>query len=326
MHIFITGGAGFFGSHLTEACLKEHEVTVLDNFSTGRKSNLDPLLKNPRLHLIEGDILDSTLVAKLVAQADLVYHLAAAVGVKTVIQNPVETLTTNIDGTREVFTACAKHRKKVIFASTSEVYGKSSKSSLSETDDVILGPTFVGRWSYACSKALDEFMAYAFAKELGLKFVIVRYFNIVGPRQSAEYGMVLPRLVQQALRKEPLTIFGSGKQSRCFMHVADAVKATIPLASTSTAENEIVNVGNPQPITILELANRVLKITDSPSPIQYLDPQSLYDKDFEDMEARTPDISKLKKIIGFAPQKSLDDAIRDVVAGIQKSSFTPVYK
>jgi UDP-glucose 4-epimerase len=324
MHILITGGAGFFGSHLVDACLREHEVTVLDNFSTGRRSNLNSALKNPRFHLVEGDIRDSSLIRGLIQKVDLVYHYAAAVGVRNVIQNPIETLTTNTEGTREIFSACAQHHKKVIFASTSEVYGKSLRPTLSESDDVILGQTSIGRWGYACSKVLDEFLAYAYGKEHGLKFVIVRYFNVVGPRQSAEFGMVLPRLVKQAVQNEPLTIFGSGKQSRCFMHVTDAVNATIQLSPISTAEQEVVNVGNPQPITILELANRVLQMTKSKAQIQHLDPQGIYDRDFADMEARTPDISKLKKLVGFSHQYSLDDAIRNVANEFQIETLSKI--
>jgi UDP-glucose 4-epimerase len=312
MRILITGGAGFLGSHLVDACLKDHDVTVVDNFSTGRRENLSQASTRKNLTLVEGDVCDSKLMEQLIKNADLVYHFAAAVGVKNVIENPVEALTINSEGTRIIFTACAHHQKRVIFSSTSEVYGKTSKASLSESDDIILGPSNIGRWGYACSKAFDEFLAYAFGKEKGLKFVILRFFNVVGPRQSPHYGMVLPRLVRQAVQNEPLTIFGSGKQSRCFMHVADAVDAILQLSKLPQVANETINVGNPKSTSISELADYILKITNSASKIQLTDPLTVYDRVFADMEERTPDITKLKKLLNFEFKFTLEDAIRDV--------------
>lgn len=312
----ITGGAGFIGSHLVEACLQAgEEVTALDNLSAGRKANLRAVTADKRFHFVEGDVLDAALVDRLTREADLVYHLAGAVGVRLVIESPLQTLTTNFLGTKNVFDACARHGRKVLFASTSEVYGKNPNPVFRESDDLLLGNIAVGRWGYACAKALDEFTAFAMAKEAGLRFVILRYFNTIGPRQLPDHGMVVPRLLAQALKNEPLTVFGDGSASRCFLHVADAVEATRLLAGTAAAEQQIVNVGHPEPIRILELARRVIAITGSRSIIQHLDPRQFYDADFEDLAARAPDIARLKELTGFFPKHNLDQTIRDCLRG-----------
>ena len=311
-HILITGGAGFIGSHLTEACLLDgDDVTVLDNLSTGRMENLQTVSTNRRFHFVEGDIQDAALLDRLICKCDLVYHLAGAVGVRKVIASPLQTLATNFLGTKNVFDACAQHGRKVVFASTSEVYGKSVKPTFLESDDLLLGNTSVGRWGYACAKALDEFLAFAEAKERALRFVILRYFNTIGPRQLPDHGMVVPRLLGQAAGNEPLTVFGDGSASRCFMHVADAVEATRLLAACPGAEQQVVNVGNPEPITILELARRIISLTGSRSTIQHVDPRKIYDADFEDMATRVPDITRLQKLTRFSPRRNLENAIRD---------------
>ncbi|MBI4027804.1 MAG: GDP-mannose 4,6-dehydratase [Verrucomicrobia bacterium] len=321
MRILITGGAGFIGSHLAEACLRDgDEVTVLDDLSTGRMENLAAVRGHARFHFAQGSILDATVVERLVGGADLVYHLAAAVGVRLVVRTPLQTIITNVEGTQVVLENCAQHGRKVFLASTSEVYGKSRKAAFAESDELILGPTSVGRWAYACAKALDEFLAFGHAKERGLRFVAVRYFNTVGPRQVPEHGMVVPRFISQALKNEPVTVFGDGTQSRCFIHVHDAVTATRLLANNPDAEGEVVNVGDPRPVAILELARKVLRLTGSSSVVQHVDPKRVYDTDFEDMENRVPDIAKLKRLTGFSPEHSLDQAIQDAIAVLREGA------
>ncbi len=314
MRILITGGAGFMGSHLAEACLRQgHEVRALDDLSTGREENLAACLGNSRFQFIRGSILDADLVDRCVKEADFVYHLAAAVGVRLVVEKPIATIATNVLGARNAFEACARHRRKVVLASTSEVYGRNPKAAFSESDDLVLGATSTGRWAYACTKALDEFLAFAHGKEQGLRFVVARYFNTIGPRQLQDYGMVVPRFIAQARRNQPLTVFGDGSQSRCFLHVADAVAATLRLAETAAAEGRIVNVGNPRPVSILDLARLVMRLSGSSSPIRHVDPHNVYDRDFEDMAARAPDITLLKTLTGFTPQRTLEDALRDIL-------------
>ncbi len=320
MRILITGGAGFIGSHLAETCLGDgNEVTVLDNLSTGRKKNLAAIWANPRFHFVEGNVLDSVLVESLIENSDLVYHLAAAVGVRTAIQAPLHTLTLNFQGTQTILQSCSRHQKKVLLASSSEVYGKNPKSTFSESDPLFLGPPSIGRWSYACAKVLDEFLAFAHAKEHGLRFVILRYFNIIGSRQLPHHGMVVPRFITQALQNKPLTLFGDGHQSRCFLHVADAVEVTHQLAGLSSAEQQMINIGNTQPITILELARSVIRITGSHSGIQSINPQEIYGQDFEDTAMRVPNITQLKQLTGFSPKHTLKQAIQDAIKELSLS-------
>ncbi len=315
MKVLITGGAGFLGSHLAEAFLRAgHEVTVLDNLSTGCRANLAECLAQPGFRFVEGSVLDAERVGSLVADADQVVHLAAAVGVRLVIERPLETISTNVLGAQNVLQACARHQKKILLASTSEVYGRNPKSTFAEEDDLVLGPTSTGRWAYAATKALDEFLAFAFAKEQGLRFVVARYFNTIGPRQLPDHGMVVPRLLRQALEGQPLSVYGDGSQSRCFLHVADAVEATLLLAQCPDAEGQVVNVGNPRATTILELAQLILRMTGSASPIHHVDPHSIYDRDFDDMTARVPDISRLRALTGFLPPRTIGDALRDMLA------------
>ncbi len=315
MKALITGGGGFLGSHLTEAWLaRGGQAIVLDDFSTGRESNLASCRRNARLEVVRGSALDAPLVAQLVKEAEIVFHFAAAVGVRLVIREPTRTLETNFCGAQTVLDACARLGRKVLLASTSEVYGKGTGAAFTEDSDLILGAPIVGRWGYACSKAMAEFYAFAQAKRGGLRFVVARYFNVVGARQTADYGMVLPRFVRQALDGTPLTVFGNGSQTRSFTHVADAVEATLRLASTPAAEGTIVNVGNPEPLSVLDLAKRVIRLANSPSTIAHVDPRASYDQDFADMPSRAPDISRLEKLTGFRPRRTVDAAIRDLLA------------
>lgn len=314
MKILITGGAGFIGSHLVDRCLKAgHDVTVLDDFSTGHAENLSHLSTSDHLRILQGSVLDTTLVEYAVKSNDLAYHLAAAVGVRLVVRSPLQTIRTNLQGTEIVSAACARHGRKLVLASTSEVYGRSHKTAFAESDDLLMGSTTVGRWSYACSKAMNEFLLFARAKEQGLKFVILRYFNTIGPRQRPLHGMVVPRFLEQAQSGKPITVFGDGHQSRCFIHVADAVEATLRLASLPAAEGEVINIGSAQSITILDLARKIIMLTRSKSSIQHVSPQEVYDRDFEDMTSRMPDIQKLQKLTGYTPNKSLEDTLRDIL-------------
>jgi UDP-glucose 4-epimerase len=315
MKALITGGGGFLGSHLAEACLaRGDEVVVLDDFSTGREANLAACRGNPRLEVVRGSVLDAAQVVRLVAGADLAFHFAAAVGVRMVIREPTRTIETNFHGARNVLEAAARAGKKVLLASTSEVYGKGTGGAFAEGADLVLGAPTTGRWAYACSKAMAEFFAFAQRKERGLRFVAARFFNAVGTRQVPDHGMVLPRFVRQALAGEPLTVFGAGSQSRCFMHAADAVEATLRLAGAAAAEGQAVNVGNPEPVTMLELAGKVIRLAGSRSTVAHVDPREVYDADFADMPSRVPDISRLEKLTGFRPRRGVDEAIREMVA------------
>jgi UDP-glucose 4-epimerase len=316
LKILITGGAGFIGSHLSELLLKDenNHVTVLDSLSTGTYSNIKSLVALPNYRLIVGPVSDKGLLEKLIADCDQIYHLAAAVGVRLIIERPVETIETNIIGTDIILNLAAKYHKKVLVASTSEVYGKSNKFPFQEDDDTILGPTSKSRWSYACTKALDEFLALAYHREKGLPAVIVRLFNTVGPRQTGRYGMVVPNLVQQALRGAPLTVYGDGKQSRCFTHVRDSIKCQMALMAEPRAVGEIYNLGSRQEVTIEQLAQRILELTGSKSQIQYIPYEEAYEPGFDDMRRRVPDTSKLHNLLGFAADSKLDDILTDVIA------------
>ncbi|MBI3628103.1 MAG: GDP-mannose 4,6-dehydratase [Candidatus Rokubacteria bacterium] len=314
MKALVTGGAGFIGSHLTETLLAEgHEVMVIDDLSTGRVENLGAVVGSPRLLTHWGSILEDERLQEFVDEAQVVYHLAAAVGVRLILEKPVETIETNVLGTDRVLRCAAKGQKKVVIASTSEVYGKNDQVPLREDDDGVFGPTVKSRWSYACSKAIDEFLALAYWKAHGLPVVIMRYFNTIGPRQTGQYGMVVPRFVQQALAGRPITVYGDGNQSRSFTDVADAVAATIAASRHPKAVGEVFNVGTGREITINELAALVRDLTGSRSEIVYVPYEQAYEGGFEDPRRRVPDVSKLRAIVGVVPQVELVTTLRKVI-------------
>jgi UDP-glucose 4-epimerase len=315
MDILVTGGAGFIGSHLSERLLAEgHKVTALDDFSTGRPENLASLRGNNLFTLVEGSILDTALVTRLVGQCDAVFHLAAAVGVKLIMDEPSRSILTNVTGTENVLKAAIPEKKLTFIASTSEVYGKATKFPFSEDDDLTIGPTKNLRWSYACAKTLDEFLTLSYVREVGLPAVILRFFNTTGPRQTARYGMVLPNFVQAALEGRPLQVHGTGTQSRCFGHVADVVEALIRLMAAPEARGQVFNVANDQEVTIRALAEEVIAATGSRSVIETVPYSSVYAEGFEDMMRRLPDVSKLERFTGFRPRRPLSEIIADIVA------------
>ena len=315
MRVLITGGAGFIGSHLAEHLLaRGDQVFVLDDLSTGQMSNLDPVVGLPGFEYRVGSVTDVPLVTELVDRCDFTVHLAAAVGVRLIVEQPVHTIETNVRGTEVVLGAAAKKRKPVLVASTSEVYGKSHRLPFRETDDLQLGPTTHSRWAYACSKALDEWLALAYWREKKVPVIVTRFFNTVGPRQTGRYGMVLPSFAAQALRGEPIRVFGTGEQSRCFAHVGDVVRAMTALIETPAAIGEVVNVGSAEEVSIMRLAELVRDAADSSSPVELVPYEEAYGEGFEDMQRRVPDVSKLERLIGFRPSTSLDQIIRDVVA------------
>ena len=319
MKYLITGGAGFIGSYLVEELLSMgHIVTVLDDMSTGTYNNIKPFKKEKNFLFVLGSILDESLVKKLVLKCDQVYHLAAVVGVKHVMENPVDTIRTNTIGTENILHYCAKYNRKVLIASTSEVYGKAMKikkgnAGLKESDDSLFGATHIRRWSYATSKALDEFLSLAYYQEKNLPVVIVRLFNTVGPRQLGDYGMVIPIFVHKALLGDTLPIFGDGNQRRSFTYVGDVVKGIIKLMDIKDAEGQVINIGNSDETTINELAELVIKITKSKSQIEHIPYQKAYGISFEDMSRRKPDISKINKMIGFKPTIGIEEIVEQVV-------------
>jgi UDP-glucose 4-epimerase len=314
MNYLITGGAGFIGSHLAEALLaKKHHVTVIDDLSTGSIRNIQPLKKNKNFNYVIDTVMNKSLLCELVDDCQTVFHLAAAVGVKLIVESPVRTIETNIRGTENVLECANKKRRKVIITSTSEVYGKGAHIPFREDGDLLLGSTDKGRWSYACSKAIDEFLALAYWKEKKLPVVIVRLFNTVGPKQTGQYGMVVPTFVKQALMGHPITVYGDGKQRRCFTHVRDAVKALIALSDEPKAVGQVFNIGNSEEISIEDLAKMVKDMTRSKSSIQKVPYNKAYEEGFEDMSRRVPDISKVKRVIGYKPACSLDDILTDVI-------------
>lgn len=319
MRYLITGGAGFIGSHLADALIaRGDEVTALDNLATGSLENVRHLEGNPGFRLVVGSILDPSLVAELVEGCDVVVHLAAAVGVKWIIDNPLASIQTNIRGTEVVLDAANRYKRMALLASTSEVYGKNAQGALAEDDDRVVGSTAVSRWLYATTKACDEFLALAYHREKHLPVVIVRFFNTVGPRQTGQYGMVVPRFVKQALLGQPLTVFGDGQQTRCFTDVQDAVRSVIALVDTPTAVGRIFNVGGSQEVSIEELAQRVIAMTQSTSEIVYVPYDQAYEKGFEDMRRRVPDTSRLREAIGFAPDTPLETTLRRVIDYFQQ--------
>ena len=321
MRYLITGGAGFIGSHLAERLLDRGDhVVLLDNLSTGSVDNVRHLKSAERMQYHLDNIENRQLVAELVDDADIIVHLAAAVGVKLIVESPVRTIETNVNGTQLILEAACKKRKLVVTASTSEVYGKNINVPFHEEDDLVLGPTTKGRWSYAASKALDEFLALSYWKEKKLPVIVVRFFNTVGPRQTGRYGMVLPNFVKSALDNRPISVYGNGKQSRCFCDVQDTVEAVIRLMDTGKSIGEVVNVGNTEEITIEDLAARVKLRTGSSSPIEYIPYDQAYEPGFEDMMRRVPAVEKLEALTGFRPRTSLNEIIDRVSAYfLQKS-------
>lgn len=309
----ITGGAGFIGSHLAEHLLSlGHEVAVIDDLSTGRMDNIQHLRSNSRFRFALDTITNEIVMDRLASECDVIYHLAAAVGVEMIVRSPVHTIETNIMGTSAVFRVANRYRRKVILTSTSEIYGKSNKVPFAEDDDRLLGPTTRSRWSYSTSKAVDEFLALAYWKERGLPTVIVRLFNTIGPRQTGRYGMVVPRFVGQALANQPITVYGDGKQSRCFADVRDVVRGIQGLAESPAAEGQVFNLGTQREITIADLARLVISVTGSASEIVYVPYEQAYEAGFEDMHRRIPDTSKVRAAIGWAPGIPLEETLRSV--------------
>ncbi|MDZ7373698.1 MAG: GDP-mannose 4,6-dehydratase [candidate division KSB1 bacterium] len=314
MRALITGGAGFIGSHLAEALLERGDsVYVIDNLSTGRLENVQHLRDNPRFGIAVETILNETVMDRLVSECDVIFHLAAAVGVELIVSHPVETIETNILGTHAVLKLANRYLRRVLIASTSEIYGKSEKVPFSEDDDRILGPTSRSRWSYADSKAIDEYLALAYHKEKNLQVTVARLFNTVGPRQTGRWGMVIPRMVTQALRGDPITVYGDGSQVRSFTYVKDTVRALIGLVESPNAVGQIYNVGSRNTISIKELAHKIKEMTGSPSEIVYIPYDQAYEKGFEDMRIRIPDLTKIRRDIGWEPQYTLEDILREVI-------------
>ena len=314
MRFLITGGAGFIGSHLCEALLAAgHRVVAIDDLSTGRAANIAHLRPLPHFQFVRETITNSLVLDRLTSEADVVVHLAAAVGVQLIVEDPVRTIRTNVMGTEGVLEAAHRYGCKVLIASTSEVYGKGVRVPFREDDDRLMGPTSRSRWAYAESKAVDEFLSLAYHQQFGLPVVIMRFFNTVGPRQTGRYGMVVPRFVRAALAGEPLEVYGDGTQSRCFGDVADVVRAVVALAAEPRAVGQVFNVGATEEITIRDLADRVLALTGSASPVRLVPYDEAYAPGFEDMRRRVPSIDKLHALIGYAPAHSLDDTLRRVI-------------
>jgi UDP-glucose 4-epimerase len=317
----VTGGTGFIGSHLVDALLARGEsVIVLDDLSTGQLSNLDNASANPRLRFVQGSVLDESVVDRLVRDCDTVVHLAAAVGVKLVVDQPLKSLQTNIRGAENIIEAAHRYGCKILVTSTSEIYGKNASGPLTENSDRILGSPSIMRWAYSTAKVVDEILANAYHREQGLRSIVVRLFNTVGPRQSPAYGMVIPRLVHQALAGEPLTVYGDGQQTRCFAHVADVVGALVALLDEPAAIGETFNIGNSGEISILELAKRVLDLTGSDSGITLMPFEDVYGTGFEDMNRRIPDTSKLRGLTGWEPRHGLDETLRAIIAEVRRTS------
>ena len=319
MRVLITGGAGFIGGHLSEALLDQgHQVQILDNLSTGSIDNINHLKGRAGFDYFIDTVNNEPLLAELIDRCDVVFHLAAAVGVKLIVEQPVYTIETNVHGTEVVLKHANKKKKLVVIASTSEVYGKSEDVPFREDSDLVLGPTPKHRWAYACSKAIDEFLALAYWKERKLPVIIVRFFNTVGPRQTGQYGMVIPNFVQQALAGEPITVFGDGTQRRAFTHVADVVGALLKLIVEPKAIGQVINVGNTQETTILALAEKVKAMTGSKSPIKIIPYDEAYESGFEDMPRRVPALAKIEGLIGYKPVNNLDDILEQVIDHFRK--------
>ena len=319
MRCLVTGGAGFIGSHLSERLLRlGHEVLSIDDLSTGSVENILSFRSHPSYEFHGDSIFNRRLMAELVDLVDIIFHLAAAVGVRRIVEYPVQTIETNVRGTEVVLELAAKKKRRTLIASTSEVYGKANKLPFSETDDLVLGSTYNNRWAYACSKAIDEFLALAYFREHKLPVTIVRFFNTVGPRQTGQYGMVVPTFVRQALLQQPLTVFGDGEQARCFAHVDDVIDGLLAVAADDRTAGEIFNLGNTEEITIEDLARRIIAVTGSSSTICHIPYAEAYAPGFEDMARRVPDISKAERWLNYRPKHSLDDILRDVIAYVSK--------
>jgi nucleoside-diphosphate-sugar epimerase len=310
----VTGGAGFIGSHLCELLLQQgHHVVAIDNLSTGSLNNVQNLCQHPEFQFVRETITNSQVLDRLTSEADIIIHLAAVVGVKLIVEDPVNTIVTNIMGTEAVLTTANRYGCKVVLASTSEVYGKGLKVPFNEEDDTVMGPTSHSRWAYATSKAIDEFLGLAYFRQFGLPVVVLRFFNTVGPRQTGRYGMVLPRFVRQALAGEPITIYGDGAQSRCFSDVSDIVDATVKLAEHPQAIGQVFNIGSTEEVTIRELAERVIAATGSSSKLVYVPYAEAYAPGFEDMRRRVPDLEKIHQLIGYTPRYTLEDTLQRVI-------------
>jgi UDP-glucose 4-epimerase len=315
LRVLITGGAGFIGSHLADACLERgDDVFIIDDLSTGSIDNIAHVKKHPRFHYTIDTVQNHGVLAELVDTCEVVFHLAAAVGVKLIVESPVRTIETNVRGTEIVLAAANKKKKKVLIASTSEVYGLSDQVPFREDGNLVMGATTKGRWSYACSKAIDEFLALAYWHEKKLPTIVVRLFNTVGPRQTGQYGMVIPTLVKQAIAGKPLTVYGDGKQTRCFGYVGDVVDALVKLMDHEKAVGEVFNIGSNQEVSITQLAQRIKELTSSDSEIAYIPYHEAYEAGFEDMPRRVPDISKIGALVGFEPTMDLDGILRQVIA------------
>jgi UDP-glucose 4-epimerase len=315
----ITGGAGFIGSHLAERLLQDgHEVAVLDDLSTGSIDNISHLKGTAGFSYVIDSVTNESLVAEMIDRSDVVFHLAAAVGVKLIVEQPVRTIETNVHGTEVVLKHANKKKKLVVIASTSEVYGKSEDVPFREDSDLVLGPTPKHRWAYACSKAIDEFLALAYWKERKLPVIIVRFFNTVGPRQSGQYGMVIPNFVRQALAGEPITVFGNGQQQRAFTHVTDVVGALLKLVVEPKAIGQVINIGNMQEVTMNQLAERVRELSGSNSIIKLIPYEEAYESGFEDMPRRVPDLTRIRGLIGYEPKHQLDEILTQVIDYFRK--------
>jgi len=324
MRALITGGAGFIGSYLAEALLQKGcNVSIIDDLSTGSIKNIDHLKSHPNFDYTIDTIMNVPLMAEMIDRADHVYHLAATVGVRLIVESPVRTIETNIKGTEIVLELVAKKNKKIIITSSSEVYGKSNNAPFREDDDLVLGPTIRARWSYACSKAIDEFLALAYHREKKLPVIICRLFNTVGPRQTGAYGMVIPRLVTQALSGVPMTVYGDGTQTRTFTDVHEVVWALRHLMQEPAAIGEVVNIGGVEEISILSLAQKIKELTGSASEIRFIPIDEVYDKNFEDMGRRAPEIEKARRLIGFNPRTGIDDILRKIIAYMKTESVNP---
>jgi len=318
MKALITGGAGFIGSHLADRLLaRGDQVILLDDLSTGRLSNIEHLNGHSDVEFVLGSILDADLVEQIVSRVDAVFHLAAAVGVNLIVDRPLESLMTNIRGTEVVVESAHKYSKRILVMSTSEIYGKNTSDSLAEDDDRILGSPLKSRWSYSEAKAIDEILAYTYWREKGLEAVIIRLFNTVGPRQTGSYGMVVPRFVGQALRNQPITIFGNGTQTRCFCHVSDVVGGLVALSEHPEAFGNVFNLGGVEEISIRDLASQIVELSGSNSELEYIPYSSAYEEGFEDMERRVPNISRAKRLVGFEPSIGLDEIIHSVIDDLQ---------
>jgi UDP-glucose 4-epimerase len=319
----ITGGAGFIGSHLAESLLaRGNVVTIIDNLSTGDFDNINHLTSDPHFHFAIDSITNETVLDRLVSESDVIVHLAAAVGVKLVVTEPVHTITTNVNGTEVVLKAARRYYVPILLASSSEVYGKGLKLPFHEDDDVLLGATRNHRWAYAASKMVDEFLGMAYHREFDLPVTVFRLFNTVGPRQVGHYGMVMPRFVSAALAGKPLLVYGDGTQSRCFCHVRDAVRAIAALAATPRAAGSVFNIGTTEPVTILDLARRIIALTGSSSEIQAVPYSQVYPEGFEDMQRRHPDISRIRELVGWSPEYDLDETIMDIARWLRQQGVS----